>query len=293
MEGSMELMQLKYFLEVASSQHMTKSAEKLHIAQPALTQAIHRLQDDIGVPLFEAKGRNIVLTEYGKYLMQSVSPILHQLDKIPEELRRMAKLDRDTIRINVSAASALVTEAIVEYKRQSEVNFSVFQSLSDINDIEVTTKIMYQVARERKEFESSIAEKIFLAVPKNKFEGEKITFGDVQNEGFICLLSKQFRAICDKYCHHVGFKPKVIFESDNPTAVRNAIAAGMGVGFWPEFTWGKAENEHVKLVEIADVPCRRDIVITINPAKMGNENIKAFFDYLKQFFLIKKAAAAK
>lgn len=285
----MELTQLRYFLEVASSQHITKSAEKLHIAQPALTQAIHRLEDDLGVPLFESKGRNIVLNEYGKHLAKSVAPLIEQLDKVPEELRRMAKLDRETLRINVLAASALVTEAILEYKKRSDINFSVFQSSGDISDIEVTTKILYQTSRERRNIEFAIAENIFLAVPKDKFDKDEVALRDMEGEDFICLLgSKQFRAICDKYCHHVGFKPKIIFESDNPTAVRNVIAASMGIGFWPEFTWGNAENEHVKLVKISDVPCRRDIVISCNPVKAHDPNVKAFFEYLKNFFSQKK-----
>ena len=56
----MEITQMKYFLEVAKTQHMTQSANKLHIAQPALTQSIHRLENELGVPLFLHKGRNIV-----------------------------------------------------------------------------------------------------------------------------------------------------------------------------------------------------------------------------------------
>lgn len=285
----MELQQLKYFMEVANSQHMTKSAEKLHIAQPALTQAIHRLEGDIGVKLFEQKGRGIVLTEYGKHLQQSIAPILYRLEKIPEELRRMAKLDRDTIRINVLAASTLVTEAILEYKKRSEVNFSVFQNSDGVSDIEVTTKILYHVMRERRDYEFAIDEEIFLAVPKGKY-GKAVFLKDVQNEGFICLQgSKQFRSICDKYCHHLGFKPNVIFESDNPTAVRNAIAAGIGVGFWPQFTWGNEKNENVDLVKISDFSFKRDIVISYNYARADNENIRGFYQYLKDFFLSRKA----
>lgn len=280
----MELAQLKYFMEVASTQHVTKSAEKLHIAQPALTQSIHRLEEDIGVKLFEAKGRNIVLTEYGKYLQQSLEPILSRLDRIPEELRRMAKLDGETIRINVLAASAIVTEAILEYKKKSSVNFTVFQSSDAPSDLEVTTKISHAPSREREEF--VLSEKILLAVPKERFFSERVSVKDIEGEGFICLLGPvQFRAICDKFCRHAGFQPKIMFESDNPTAVRNAIAANMGVGFWPEFTWGSVGSDKIKLVEIFDLPCYREIILTL---RSENENAKKFFAFLKEYFLKKK-----
>ena len=46
----MELLQLRYFLVAAQYQHMTKAAEHLQIAQPALSQAIHRLEAELGVP---------------------------------------------------------------------------------------------------------------------------------------------------------------------------------------------------------------------------------------------------
>ena len=49
----MELLQLRYFLTAAEYQHITKAAEHLQIAQPALSQAIHRLEAELGVPLFE------------------------------------------------------------------------------------------------------------------------------------------------------------------------------------------------------------------------------------------------
>ena len=109
----MELTQLKYFLEVAESQHITKSAQKLHIAQPALSQSIRRLETELRVPLFASKGRNIVLTEYGKYLKEKLQPVIEELDSIPSQLQTMAKLESETIHLNVLAASTLVTEAII------------------------------------------------------------------------------------------------------------------------------------------------------------------------------------
>ena len=288
----MELTQLKYFLEVASSQHITHSAEKLHIAQPALTQAIHRLESDIGVPLFISKGRNIVLTEYGKYLQNSIAPILDRLDKIPDELQRMAQLDSKTIRINVLAASAIITEAIIAYKSEhSDINFSLFQNpTNDVSDVEITTKMFYNVPTDKKDSQVVINEKIYLAVSEKKYKGSKpIYIKDVKDEGFICMLgSRQFRAICDKFCAHAGFKPKIIFESDNPTAVRNMIATNMGVGFWPEFTWGDATDSHIRLIEIADMPCSRDVIISYNPTKANNKNIVDFYNFLKEYCFERK-----
>ena len=58
----MELQQLRYFDEVARTQHVTNSAKKLNVAQPALTQSIRRLERELGVTLFERVGRNVRLS---------------------------------------------------------------------------------------------------------------------------------------------------------------------------------------------------------------------------------------
>lgn len=292
----MEMNQIRYFLEVAESQHITRSAEKLHIAQPALTQSIHRLEASLGVPLFVSKGRNIVLTEYGKYLRERLLPIMEQLDRIPGQLLSMAQLENETIHLNVLAASTFITEAIIAYKRkQKDLNFHWIQNFQeDISDIEITTKMFYRPGEEQKNRQFVCNEKIYLAVPnKGKFAGRtSVRLEEMMHEGFISLIgSQQFRAICDKFCHHAGFHPHVIFESDNPSAVRNMIAANMGVGFWPEFTWGTIKSEHVLLLEIEELRCQRDLVITCNLNKPNTENVVDFFTFLCKFFERKKRKA--
>lgn len=57
---------LRYFLEVADTLHITKAAERLHIAQPALTQNMQQLEQELGVALFDRKGRRLSLTEAGQ-----------------------------------------------------------------------------------------------------------------------------------------------------------------------------------------------------------------------------------
>ena len=292
----MELTQIRYFLEAAKTKHMTNSAKNLHITQPALTQAIRRLEEDLGVPLFAAKGRNITLTEYGKYLQKRLAPLMEQLDKIPEQLNMMVKLEGETIHMNVLAASGLVMEAIIEYKKEHEgINFQLQQNTeSELYDIAVTTKLFYQGLNEKNSF--ACGEKIYLAVPKNERYADRtsICLGETAEEGFISLLgSREFRYICDRFCQHAGFTPKIIFESDNPAAVKNMIAANMGIGFWPEFTWGRIENEQVKLLEIEEPVCQRDIIINYNMNKIDNRNVTEFYRYLVQFFGRRKENQSK
>ncbi|MCM1544718.1 MAG: LysR family transcriptional regulator [Ruminococcus sp.] len=286
----MELTQIRYFLEVAKTQHITKSAEKLHIAQPALTQAIHRLEKDLRVPLFVSKGRNIMLTEYGKYLQKKLEPLMDEFDSIPNQLQTMAKLESDTIHLNVLAASKIVTEAIIEYKKiHDEVNFQFMQSTEgQLYDIGVTTHLFYQLPEENPENIFGCTEKIFLAVP-NTHRFAKMTsvrLADVKDEGFISLMgSRQLRWICDRYCRHAGFEPRIIFESDSPAAVRNMIAANIGIGFWPEFTWGEIGTDKVVLLDISDPICRRDIIIDYKQNKIDSGVVVDFFDFLKDYFI--------
>ncbi len=287
----MELMQIRYFLEVANTKHMTNSAKNLHITQPALTQAIRRLENNLGVPLFAARGRNIVLTEYGKYLQKKLEPLIAQIDDIPEQLKMMVALEGETIHMNVLAASSLVMEAIIQYKKEhKEINFQLHQNIeSELYDIAITTKLFYQAANDENSF--ACAEEIYLAVPENRrYSGKtSICLTEVADEGFVSLLgSREFRYICDRFCQHAGFIPKIIFESDNPSAVKNMIAANMGIGFWPEFTWGSIEDEPVRLLKIEDPVCQRDIIINYNQNKMDSRNVIEFYEFLTDFFTERK-----
>lgn len=285
----MELTQLRYFLEVASTEHVTKSAEKLHVAQPALTQAIHRLESEIGVPLFAQKGRGIILTQYGQYLYKKLLPAMTEIDSLPSQLRSMAQLEESVIHLNVLAASSLVTEAVAEYQRiDDSVKFQLNQSeQSDLYDICVTTKLFYQHSEKDEDSLFVCTEKIYLAVPNiEKFKNlQSISLKEVDGENFISLGgSKQLRTICDKYCSASGIKPNIIFESDSPYAVRNMIAANMGIGFWPAFSWGKLEHDNVLLLDIVNPICSRDILITYRKNKQNDTHAKNFFNFLTNWF---------
>lgn len=285
----MELTQIKYFLEVAKNEHITKSARNLFIVQPALTQAIHKLESEIGVPLFKSSGRNIKLTEYGRYFYEHLKPLYEEIEKLPQELRNMANSEVMRMRLNVLAASSFVTAAVIKYKRlHQELNFDLIQNkTTNLYDVGVFT--MEDASKYKSDDDASFKfeEEIFLAVPnKEPYKRmNSISLKEMAGEKFIGLAgTRQLRNICNEFCEGLGIRTDISFESDNTTAIKEAVAAGIGVCFWPEFTWGKVERRKIKLLKIMDARMKRDILITIRKNKLDNANTEDFYKYLCKVF---------
>lgn len=87
----MNLLHLRYFVELAEIQHYTRAAEKLCITQPSLSHAMAQLEDELGVPLFEKNGRGTMLTPYGKQFLSCARQSLSTLDTGVEELHRVGR----------------------------------------------------------------------------------------------------------------------------------------------------------------------------------------------------------
>ncbi|ASS63420.1 HTH-type transcriptional regulator GltC [Bacillus velezensis] len=83
----MELLQLKYFQTVAYTEHISKAAEQLKIAQPSLSLTIKRLENELGTALFERKGRNIKLSSSGKILLKHVNRIFTEIENAQTEIQ--------------------------------------------------------------------------------------------------------------------------------------------------------------------------------------------------------------
>ncbi len=282
----MELSQLRYFYAAAKCEHITHAAESLHIAQPALTQSIHRLESELGVNLFIRRGRSIALSECGEYLYKQLGELLPVLDRLPEELKQVANLQNRTIRLNILAASMLVTDFIIGYKRENpDVNFNLRQDENDKNcDCSISTvRHKTDGIAAKGVTQLSFIEEIRLAVPYNSVYAykESIDLWSVRNEGFIILsAAKPFHNICESLCCSVGFSPNVILESDSPSIVRDLIGAGMGIGFWPAYSWGAINTDYVRLIPIFDPVCRREITFTCHTPE--NELAYDFYCYMTE-----------
>ncbi len=284
--GAMELFQLRYFMEVAKQQHVRKSAETLHVSQPAVTNAIHRLEAELGVPLFVPSGRSIRLSTYGKFLYDELFPLSGTLDSLPERIRNMHSRARPTIRLNVFAAWFIVMDAVLEFQRiDPDVNFNVVRSETmELADISVFTVQNYRSKKQKPGDIFVCTEEIYLAVPNvPRFQGnDSIRLTEVADMGFVQVSAKKyFRTVCDSFCKAAGVHPNTVFESDDPNAVCFMICNKMGVGFWPEFTLGNIRfTDHILLKRIEKPDCQRDIVIERHDVNSDNIHVQVFYDFL-------------
>lgn len=276
----MNIQQMKYFLAVARTEHMTKSAEMLHVAQPALSRSIAQLERELDVALFERKNRRMRLTPEGRLLQERLTKIVRQIDDLPSELAALQDQRRSTVRIQVSAATHLAVEAISTWMASKpDAHIELVQNERPDDDVDIVIDSHATNACVEKR---CFSERIMLAVPTESDLGDgPLTLDMLASYSFVSPAgSFGFRRICDNICREHGFTPAVSLESDNAAAVREIIALNLGVGFWPEHSWGKPEGSAVHLVEIAESGFERHIHVSLLAPHAENPYATGFYNHL-------------
>ena len=126
---------LRYFSVLAQVEHYTLAAARLGISQPSLSSAIHHLEDELGgIRLFEKVGRNIRLTEEGRYFQEKVDAALQELQTASLTLRDSKASAPVIIRLGIISGtlSGTVAREIFAYLRQnSRIRFHITESSAE------------------------------------------------------------------------------------------------------------------------------------------------------------------
>ena len=96
------LSQYKIFYKVAKAGNISKAAKKLYISQPAISKAISKLKDSLGLSLFTRSSRGVQLTAEGEILFEHAREAFDALDRGEMELKRIQEFDIGHLRIGVS-----------------------------------------------------------------------------------------------------------------------------------------------------------------------------------------------
>jgi len=291
----MELLQLKYFQVLARQEHMTKTAELLNISQPALSITIARLEAEIGVPLFNRKGRNIEINQFGKTFLEHVNQIFIELKSAKLEMHELTKkrnnqillaatstrflsgLLRDFLEIYPEAKfhqSVSSVERIKEHLKAGELDFCLCSQ--PIQGIGIECDILLE-------------DEILLCVSKTHRYADRssIRLEEVANDPFISLEPRfSFRKIADNLCHLAGFTPNSIFEGDYQL-VFELLGMGRGVNLIPNSAIHLYDRSSVTFLKIEAPLCQR--VIGLSRLKRGHysELSKKFRSFVIDYYKTK------
>lgn len=290
----MELLQLEYFRTVAKMEHMTRAAEKLRIAQPALSKTISRLEQDVGVPLFDRVNRQIRLNAFGKAFLNKVEAALTLLEEGQKELQDMAGLERGTVSIATNALNRLSPAIVAFRKRFPEVNFRINQiapaetnhiaQLLEQGSVDLGFGPMYFQRPGIREL-PVLETEVFLAVPHgHRFEHlRSISLQQVADDPFIeYKVGHPFRQVNDEISSRANINRTIVCEVEEPDALANLVQAGLGIAFVPKCKNDKAEQ--FALLQIEGSNNKRDFYVSWNEARYQSEAVRQFRAFLVEYF---------
>lgn len=285
----MELLQLKYFQTIAKTQHISKAAEILHIAQPSLSQTLKRLECEVGVQLFDRVGKNIILNDSGKIFLKYVNEIFSSIDNALLELKTHQSIEDKSVTIFIQAASLILTNLLKEIKKADDsINFKIFQNTS-IDALE-NGDLLISSSYEKPNSSSSqilLEESLVVAIPKTHILASKqdLQLHDLYNESFISLNnnSNLFKII-SHYCSRQNFDPKISTFVDTPSIMRDLLNLNLGIAFIPEISWKDFSSETIVTRKLSDFNMKRYITLSWNENKYLTPSVLLCKDIIISYF---------
>jgi DNA-binding transcriptional LysR family regulator len=245
----MELRHLKYFVAVAEELHFGRAAERLHIAQPPLSQQIMNLEEELGVKLFDRSKRTIQMTEAGAYFLKEAQHILSHVEEASETARRIYRGQAG--RLVVGFVGSVVHTFLPEGLRAFRENFPevelVLQELNTADQIKslhakrIDVGFLYPAARDRALASQTLTQAPLIVVlpEKHALAGRKsVDIRDLAQEPFIANTRSSEPVVRDAFisiCHAAGFSPRIAQEAGQVQTVLGLVASGLGACLLPDY----------------------------------------------------------
>lgn len=293
--SGMELQQLEYFRVVARTEHVTQAAEELSITQPALSRAMARLERDLGVALFDHRGRSVKLNRYGRAFLQHVERSLGALEEGRRELVDLSDRDSGVIAFGFAHAlgTSVVPDLIARFRQQHpRARFQLLQNASHIileeleaGDVDLALVSPVPPTGERIETLKLASEELFLTVPFDHrlAKRKSVRLAELRDETFVCLREGYgLRSLTDHFCEQAGFAPRIAFEGEEIATLRSLVAVGLGVAIIPAASGGGEASP--PQLRIAEPVCRRSIALLWEPGRYQPELVGRFRHHILSAF---------
>lgn len=236
----MEISQLRTLIHVAELGSLSKAADRLHVAQPALSRQVRLLEEELGVRLFDRHGRGMVITDAGEEVLRHAVRVMTEL----EEIRASVGGDDAPLRGNVSigmppTAADILSEPLVAAFQEShpEATLRIVSAYSGylldwMHRGEIDAGILYdpRYARTLRVI-PLLEESLFLVGPSNSGLSEDMPVGFADLEDVRLLLPSRkhgLRTIVDRCAAECGFALSVPVEADSFSTLKSLVRAGHG-----------------------------------------------------------------
>jgi DNA-binding transcriptional LysR family regulator len=266
-----ELRHLRYFVAVAEELHFGRAAERLHLAQPPLSQQIRRLEEMLGYPLFTRTSRAVRLTSAGEVLLERARRTLRSVREDIEDVRSVGRGEVGFLKVGFVSSIVLTAlpEMLGRYRRQHpqvHLQLSEFYTSGVMAALERGT-LDAGFLRDGGPAEGLVVETLFrepfvAVVPSEHRLGalKAISAGDLREEPFVFFSPTAGSRAYEKpmsLCEEHGFRPRVVQEASQWLTVLRLVGVGLGVTIAPAC---------VAKIAGPDVVCR-----SITGAKAGSE----------------------
>ena len=267
----MELRHLRYFSAVARHLNYSEASRRLHVAQPAISQTILDLEEEIGAKLFLRSNRNVQLTAAGAVLLEEVQGILKRADEAKRATQRAARGEVGVLRIGfIAPATAPILPPLVQAYRTQYPDVEL--QLQHMNpDAQIAAfdegKLDLGFSRpllpeQRPYFEEEMIYRDYLVavLPANHplAKERKIQPQKLAGEDFVLFHRVGAPVVFDEavgMCRQAGFSPKIRHETDLMTTVFLLVESGLGVSLVPSCARGLEQQKTV----------RRPLTVRSNP----------------------------
>lgn len=243
--------EIQYVTAIAEEGSYSKAAAKLFVSQPALSQAIAKLEKRFGLQLFVRDGNATVPTPAGELFIENGLEVLHASQRLENHLYYLSNLKAEHLRIGISQFYSL--HHLARFLPAFQHNYpNIKVDLFEAESAELENKVLRNevdlamvpmpLSNPSLEYEVLHQEEIFLAVPYDHplaaLSGmQDETFIDLslaQDENFIFLRKMRFTDRALRLCEDAGFKPHIIYETKNWDTAHAFVRSGLGVTFIPE-----------------------------------------------------------
>lgn len=300
----MELRQLRYLVALADERHFTRAAAREHIAQPALSQQIRRLEDEVGLALVERTTRKVALTGAGELLVARARHILSELDAAQAELQTLAGVQGG--RLSVGALHTMgpvdlslllasfhrnhpAVELTVREQSSEELAEMLREDVVDLAFLSVTERIQ----RRGLELHPLVSEELVVVVPmQHPLAGrDVIRLGELAGEPFIAFrIGSRLRELLDSGAAEAGFEPRIALESNESRRIRSLVSGGLGVAILPRSDAG-GPGSPVAIARLVEPEMRRDVSLASRAGRRHSPAATAFLALTLRVYEQRQGAA--